>query len=204
MNLRAYWKQRVIPLTLSFCTMGFMLPAAGAQQTLTITPVAEKKLERLPAGPLFWQVENFATLTQAQSAAGETSLAVEVAGKVWLFTLGPMGGSRRGGSKIIEIGPVLPTIAPEYLLRINYVSAPPGTVFPVHAHPGSEAFYVLAGRLGQITLRGVKHAWMGQAMNANRADAPLEVCSSGTSDLNALAMFVGDVTKPLPPPGNIK
>jgi hypothetical protein len=204
MSLRTYWKRRVIPLTLSFCAMGFMPPAAGAQQTLTIALLAEKKLERLPAGPLFWQVQNFTTLAQAQSAAGETSLALEVAGNIWLFTLGPMGGSRRGGSKIVEIGPVLPTIAPEYLLRINYVSAPPGTVFPVHVQPYSVAFYVLAGRLGQITPRGVKYAWMGQAMNAYRADAPLEVCSSGTSDLNALVMFVGNLTKPLPPPGNIE
>ena len=203
-NLRTSWKQRVIVLMLSHCAMGFMPAAAGAQQALTITLAAEKKLKRLPAGPLFWQVENFTTLAQAQSAAGETSLAVEVAGKVWLFTLGPMGGSRRGGSKIVEIGPVLPTMAPEYLLRINYASAPPGTMFPVRAHPGCEAFYVLAGRLGQITPHGVKHAWMGQAMNGYRADTPVDVYSSGTSDLNALVMFVGDATKPLPPPANIE
>jgi hypothetical protein len=204
MNPRASWTRRVIGLMLSLCAMGAMPATAAAQQGHIITLAAEKQVKQLPAGPLFWQVENFSTLMQAQSAAGETSLAVEAAGKVWLFTLGPMGGSRHGGSKIVEIGPVLPTIAPEYLLRINYASAPPDTMFPAHAHPGSVAFYVLAGRLGQITPRGVKHAWVGQAMNGHGADTPVEVFSSGTSDLNALIMFVEDGTKPLSPPGNIE
>jgi hypothetical protein len=201
MNLRTSWKQRVIVLMLSLCGMGSMPAEAGAQQA---TLAAEKKLKQLPAGPLFWQVENFPTLAQAQSAAGETSLAFEVAGKVWLFTLGPMGGSRHNGSKIVEIGPVRSSNAAENLLRIDYASAPPGTTLPVDTHQGSVAFYVLAGRLGQNTRRGVKHAWVGQAMSGHGADMPTEVFSSGTSDLNALIMFVGDVTKPISPPANIE
>ncbi|MER8817090.1 hypothetical protein NKJ87_21535 [Mesorhizobium sp. M0027] len=36
-----------------------------------------------------WRLESFPTLAQAQGAASPTSLAAEVAGKVWLFTLGP-------------------------------------------------------------------------------------------------------------------
>ena len=48
----------------------------------------------LPAGPLFWRVESFATLAQAQAAAGPMSLAAESNGKAWLFTLGPAGGRR--------------------------------------------------------------------------------------------------------------
>jgi hypothetical protein len=66
---------------------------AAAQQKFDIKAVAEKKLNQPPAGPLYWQVENFPTLAQAQAAAGPTSLAAEVAGKVWLFTLGPKGAS---------------------------------------------------------------------------------------------------------------
>jgi hypothetical protein len=115
-----------------------------------------------------------------------------------------MGGSRHNGSKIVEIGPVRSSNAAENLLRIDYASAPPGTTLPVDTHQGSVAFYVLAGRLGQNTRRGVKHAWVGQAMSGHGADMPTEVFSSGTSDLNALIMFVGDVTKPISPPANIE
>ena len=87
----------------------------------------EKKVKQLPEGPLFWRIENFPTLAQAQAAAGaetwnpdtvtyqpSTALAAEVAGKVWLFTLGPKGGSTPGASKVTEVGPVQPIKAGEY------------------------------------------------------------------------------------------
>ena len=123
-------------------------PSSAATLTLEVKPVAEKKITRLPDGPLFWRIDNFPTLAQAQAAAGPTALAAEVAGKIWLFTLGPKSESPPGGSKVAEIGPVPPITAPEYLLRINRAGGPPGAKTPVHTHPGSEAFYVLAGKLG--------------------------------------------------------
>ena len=67
-------------------------PAIG-QQVLVVKPLVEKKVTELPAGPLFWRLENFPALAQAQAAAGPTSLAAESRGKVWLFTLGPAGGA---------------------------------------------------------------------------------------------------------------
>ena len=189
--------QRIVVLALSLCAMGLLLSpsTAAAQQKFDIKAVAEKKLKQLPAGPLYWQVENFPTLAQAQAAAGPTSLAAEVAGKVWLFTLGPKGGSTRGGSKVVEIGPVPPITAPEYMLRINNAGGPPGARTPVHTHPGSEAFYVLTGRLGQKTPHGVSHVDVGHSMPGHGPDTPMEVFSSGTSDLNVLVMFVVDAAR---------
>ena len=83
-------------------------PSTASAQKFEVKPVAEKKIQQLPPGPLFWRIDNFPTLAQAQAAAGPTGLAAEVAGKVWLFTLGPKGGSSPGGSKVAEIGPVPP------------------------------------------------------------------------------------------------
>ena len=74
-----------------------------------------------------------------------TALVAEVAGKVWLFTLGAQGAATPGGTKVAEIGPVMRISAPEYLLRINHGSGPPGSKTPVHTHPGSESFYVVEG-----------------------------------------------------------
>jgi hypothetical protein len=86
--------------------------------------------------------------------------------------------------------------APEYLLRVNHGSGPPGAKTPVHTHPGSEAFYVVAGRLGQQTTHGVSHVEAGQTMNGHAADTVMQVFNSGTTDLTALIMFVVDATKP--------
>ena len=70
----------------------WLLPSTAiAQQLLIIKPLAEKKVAELPAGPLFWRLENFPTLAQAQAAAGPTGLAAESGGKVWLFTLASAG-----------------------------------------------------------------------------------------------------------------
>jgi len=176
------------------------LPATAQQSDYFVKPVTEKKLKQLPPGSLYWVVENFPTLAQAQAVEGPTSLAAEVQGRFWLFTLGPSGGSTPGGSKVVEIGPVPSIAAPEYLLRINHGGGPPGAKTAVHTHPGSEAFYVLTGRLGQKTPHGVSHAEAGKTMNGHGADVPMEVFSSGTSDLNALVMFVVDATRPFSSP----
>src|SRR3990172_4051722 len=77
--------------------------AAVAQQSLpagslAIKVLTEKKVAALPAGRpgLYWRLENFPSLAQAQAAAGPYGLAAEAAGRGWLFTPGPKGGSSAG------------------------------------------------------------------------------------------------------------
>jgi quercetin dioxygenase-like cupin family protein len=188
-------------------------PTAAAEGVYVVKPVAEKKVKQLPAGPLYWWVENFPTLEQAQAATGPdrwnpntvsydgaTSLTAEVAGKVWLFTLGPKGGSTPGGTKVAEVGPVPVITASGYLLRVNHGYGPPGAKTPVHTHPGSEAFYVVAGRLGQKTSHGEAHVEAGQTMNGHNADTVMQVFNAGTTDLTALIMFVVDADRPFSSP----
>jgi hypothetical protein len=183
-------------------TIGLALwPAASlAQAKLEIKPVVEKKLKELPAGSLYWRLENFATLAEAQAAAGPTSLSAEIAGKVWLFTLGAAAGATPGATKVAEIGPVPVIKAPEYLLRVNRAGGPPGAMTPVHTHPGSEAFYVLKGRLGQRTPHGVDHADAGKTMNGHGADMPMEVFSAGSEELDQIVLFLVDATRPFSSP----
>jgi hypothetical protein len=198
--------QRLSVLAASLSVLGVLLfPAtASAQAKFVIKPVAEKKLEHLPAGPLYWRLENFPTLAQAQAAAGPTSLAAEVSGKAWLFTLGQRDRATPGASKVAEIGPVPTITAPEYLLRINRAGGTPGAKTVVHSHPGSEAFYVLSGRLGQKTPEGVHYAKAGESMNGHGPGMAMEVFSAGTSDLDQIVMFVVDATKPFSVPAKFE
>jgi hypothetical protein len=177
-----------------------LLPIAFAQPALVVRPLAEKRLARLPAGPLYWRVETFPALADAHAAAGPTALVAESAGKAWLFTLGPAGASSPGGTKVAEIGPAPPIAAPEVLLRVNEASGPPGAITPVHTHPGSEAFYVLAGEQSIRTAHGVVRIPSGRAENGHAADTPMQVSSSGSADLRALVMFVVDATRPFSSP----
>jgi len=173
---------------------------AAAQAQFIVKPVTEKKIKVLPAGPLYWHIKNFPTLAQAQGAAGPTSLAAEVSGKVWLFTLSPAGASTRGGSKGRRDWPLAANHGTRIFTADQPRIRPPGAKTPVHTHPGSEAFYVLAGRLGQKTPHGVSHADAGQSMNGHGADTPMEVFSAGTTDLDQLVMFVVDATRPFSSP----
>ena len=176
---------------------------AGAG-TLVVKALTEKKVAALPAGSLFWRVESFATLAQAQAAASPMGLVAESGGKAWLFTLGPAGGSSAGGTKMVEVGPLPQVSAPQYLLRINEASGPPGSITPVHSHPGSEAVYVLAGEETFRTPHGVKRVAAGKAEAGHGADTPMQASSSGSEDLRALIMFVVDASKPFSRPATMQ
>ena len=182
-----------ILLALSLVTLAC---SSAAAENFVVTTVTEKKVRQLPDGPLYWRLENFPTLSQAHAVAGETSLAAEVAGKAWLFTLGPKGESTPGGSKVAEVGPVPAFPAPEYLLRINTGTGPFAASTPVHMHPGSEAFYVLTGRLTQKTPLGILHVAAGHSLPGTCPGAPIQIVSTGLDDLLALVMFVVDATAP--------
>ena len=177
--------------------------AATAQQKFVVKALAEKTVTELPAGPLFWRIENFHALAPAQTAAGRFALVAESAGKVWLFTLGPPGGSSAGATLVAEVGPISRVSATNYLLRINEGSGPPGSITPPHTHPGSEAFYVLAGETSSHTSHGVKRIGAGKWETGHGADTAMQVSSSGTTDLLSLVMFVVDADKPFSSPAKL-
>src|SRR5262245_24224460 len=117
MNLLLSAARIAIPV---FCVVGLLLPPPvwAADEPYVVKPVAERKVKQLPKGQLYWRVENFPTLEQAKAAAsvyrwnpdtvsydGWPSLTAEVAGKAWLFTLGPQGAAATpGGTGVAEIG----------------------------------------------------------------------------------------------------
>jgi hypothetical protein len=171
-----------------------------AQQALVIRPLAERKVAELPSGELFWRIENFPSKEAAQAAAGNWSLVAEAAGKVWLFTLGSAGGSSSGASKVSEVGPIFRIVATQYLLRINEASGPPGSVSPVHSHPGSEAFYVLTGEQSIRGALGTLVVKAGTPEPGQGASAAMQVSSSGSTELRSLVMFVVDATQPFSSP----
>ena len=177
--------------------------ATWAQTPLLVVPLTEKKVAALPAGDLFWCIETFPSTARAQAAAGTWGLVAQSAGKIWLFSLGSSGRSSAGGTKIADVGPIARVAAPEYLLRINNTGGPPGVKTPVHTHAGSETFYVLAGQLSQKSPHGESHIDAGQSMPGHGPGMPMEVSSSGTSELNALVMFVVDATQPFSTPATM-
>jgi hypothetical protein len=176
---------------------------AKAQQTFFVKPLVEEKVTELPTGDLFWRIDNFDDKEQAQQAAGPIGLVAEHDGKVWLFALGHAGEVSQGGKRVAEIGPIPRITATQYLIRVNEAGGPPGSVTSVHTHPGSEAFYVIAGELTQKTPHGVARLSAGQSMVGHGGDTPMEVSSSGSGDLREFALFVVDATRPFSSPAHL-
>jgi quercetin dioxygenase-like cupin family protein len=185
------------------CGLSVSPRTAIAQQALAVKALAEKKITELPIGPLYWRLENFATRTQAEAAAGPAALVAESGGKMWLFTLGPSGGSSTDGIKVAEVGPLPEVVAKQYLLRINEASGPPGSITTIHTHPGSEAFYVVAGEQSIRTPERTIRVSVGQPETGPGGDTPLQVSNSGSTELHALVMFVVDATKPFSSPAKL-
>ncbi len=218
MNPNKVCRNLVATLALSLGAGAWVGTAIAAPEaTYTVKPLVQKKINALPAGPLYWRVETFPTLSDAKAAVGPdgwnpasvryettTALIAETAGKVWVLTLGEKDASTPGGTKLTEIGPVPRVEAPEYLLRVNVGSGPPGSQTPVHSHPGSEAFYIVSGELGQRTPQGVVRVQAGQGMNGHEPGMAMQVFNSGTTPLTALIMFVVDASKPFSVPAALQ
>jgi hypothetical protein len=189
---------------LALCLLAIGAQAQEKPVPLTIKPLAEKKVTTLPTGPLYWRIENVVSLDAGRAAAGDWGLVAEAAGKVWLFTLGGLGGSTGAGTKVAEVGPIPRPQATEYRLRINEATGAPGSITPVHSHPGSEAFYVLKG---EQTIRG-NHGTLrvkpGQPEAGHGADMAMQVSSSGDTDLHSLVMFVVDARRPFSTPAKLE
>ena len=73
----------------------------------------------------------------------------------------------------------------------------------MHSHPGSEAFFVLAGEQSIRGAHGTMVVTAGQPAAGHGPAQAMQVSSSGTADLHALVMFVVDAAKPFSSPATL-
>ncbi|AZQ66433.1 cupin domain-containing protein [Silicimonas algicola] len=168
---------------------------AQSKGEFVVTKMAEKNVSTLPDGELYWHVENFGSVADAEAAAGEYSLAAEFDDKAWLFTLADRKAGEMGGTPVAAIGPVPRIDSDSFLLRINNATAPVGAKTTIHSHPGPEAFLVLSGQLTQHTPYGM-HVLNAGARMPGVPDQAMEIQSTGDEDLRELIMFIVDPSRP--------
>lgn len=191
-------KRFLVGLAMMACTL--CLADAG----INIKKLAERNVEALPTGELYWRVESFGSLADAQAAAGPYGLAVQSReGKAWLFTLGAKGMAGTG-TKVAELGPISTFPAPQYVLRINEATGAPGATTPVHSHPGSEAFFVLSGEQSVRGPYGTMKLHPGDSTAGHGAYVPMQVTSTGDTEMHALVMFILDPNKPFMAPAEMR
>jgi quercetin dioxygenase-like cupin family protein len=175
-----------------------------ASPDFIVENVAERTIDTVPPSPMFWRLENFPTLDEARAASGPNSLAAEVSGRVWLVTLGGRGARTADAVFVAEIGPVPRIEANRFTLRLNHAYAPPGAATSVHTHPGSEAFYVIAGQLSQRTEHGTVQVNAGETLNGHVPGMVMQLQSTGAAPLDQLVLFVVDADEPFSSPASFR
>jgi quercetin dioxygenase-like cupin family protein len=190
-TMRSAALSAAVVLWLAFPIVGRAQPAGT-----TIAFVTERKVTQLPAGPLFWRVETFPSNEAAQAVAGPTGLVGEMDDRVWLFTLGPSGGASPGGTQVAEVGPLSIRPAVEYLIQVQGAITPPGGASQVHTHPGSEAWYVVAGQQTVRTSTDEIQVLAGQGFAGFPASTPIRLINEGRDNRHAFPMFVIDAAEP--------
>lgn len=164
----------------------------------TLAGPVQRRISSLPTGPLYWHIENFPTIAEAQAHASDYAMAMEAEGKGWLFTLGPLEARTRGANHLTQIGPLPVPTSSEYLLQLSYQSRSGKLVGTEHFHPGVESWYMVQGeqRVELPTLGTELYAQAGEGMLGPPGGTPLRIINSGTGERRAFNLFVLDANKP--------
>ena len=127
------------------------------------TMLASRPLHASVGKDVYWHIDRFDSLEAAKKAAGPDGVAAEAHGSVWLMTVEARNEDHHGGRHVTWIGPLALPAADRYSMRIASSLLTPGTTLPVHTHPGSEVFYVVAGEQCMETPEEGHHLGAGES-----------------------------------------
>jgi hypothetical protein len=170
--------------------------SCGADETVgPACLLAHQELPRLPSGPLYWHLDQFASKADARSAAKPTSTIVDLFGAVWLFTIERKDWRAKRGRHVAAIGPLPvesgPTLAADYLRSVFS----PGMTAPVHVHSGPEAFFAFTG---DTCLETPEKTQVGRGPGnwlTIRAGPPMLLMAIGKEQRRGFALILHDAIK---------
>ena len=183
-------------------------PTVGGAQLVPCTPdsperrgepgctiVSDKRLPGPLVAPVFWHIDEFPTLTDAQRVETPRSLAIVAHGSAWLYSLEVDTTNHRGGKHRAVVGPI--PVRSNHLYAMMAMSAyfMPGQYSVVHTHPGPEAWWVLDGEQCLQTTRSAIRARAGQGAIVAEGDT-MRMVGTGTGPRRALVLILHDADKP--------
>ena len=126
------------------------------------TILASRPLVGSVAEPVYWHIDRFDSLEAAMKSAGPDGVAAEAHGSFWLMTVEAHIEEHHGGHHVTSIGPLPVPAADRYSMRVLSSLLRPGSVTPIHAHPGPEVFYIVSGEQCLETLKVGQRLGAGQ------------------------------------------
>lgn len=193
----------VTPLSLS-AQSNAQLPSFGVCK-----PVSERTTEvgcwilvdhpigRIEQGQVFWHLDTYATLPDAERAKGPTGTVIESLGKVWLLTIEKAGWRpTTKGERVAEIGPLPVTAGEQYSALFMEVIFNPGMTSAIHTHSGPEAWYNMAGETCLETPNGKLVGRAGGPPVIVPGGPPMLLTTTGTEQRRGLTLILHDSSKP--------
>jgi quercetin dioxygenase-like cupin family protein len=179
-------------------------PAPGKKPApFGCTILAQRTVQNLPQGPLFWYLVAFPTRAAAKAAAGPTSLVAKAEGRSWVFTIAPDDGGPWRGELVARVGPLELPRMQSYTIEVAAAVMPPGSRSRVHSHTGPEAWYLLAGEQCLETPSGARRVGAGQGMT-QAGYTPMQLVATGNVVRHALVLVVHDASAGFSTPSDWK
>jgi hypothetical protein len=180
-------------------------PAWGQATTRTCGPeetvgpaclLSRQELPSLPAAPVYWHLDQFASTDAAQKAAGSSSTVVEAFGSIWLFTIESESWRAPGGKHVAAVGPLPVQPAPAYAAEYLRSIFSPGMTAPLHVHSGPEAFYAVSGDTCLETPDGIQLGRGAGNSLSIRGGPPMLLMAIGTEPRRGFALILHDASQP--------
>jgi hypothetical protein len=152
---------------------------------------------KIEQAQVFWYLDVYPTRAEADKAKGARGTVVESLGHVWLLSIEKEGWRPvLKGEQIAEVGPLPVTAGKQYSAVFMESISIPGKDSPIHAHPGPEAWYTLAGETCLETPGGRLVGRAGGPPVIVPGDDPMMLTSVGTQQRRALTLILYESSKP--------
>ncbi len=158
--------------------------------------LSRQELPSLPAGPVYWHLDRFASKEAADRAATATGTVVEAFGSVWLFTIEGRSWRPKGGKHVSDVGPLPVQPAPAYAAEYLRSVFSPGMTAPLHVHSGPEAFYAVSGDTCLETPDGIQ---LGRGPGNSlfiKGGPPMLLMAVGKVPRQGFALILHDASQP--------
>jgi len=157
---------------------------------------AHAKLAELPRAPVFWHLDTYSTIGEAEGAKGPRGTVLESLGQVWLLTIEVAGWRPQGGKRVAEIGPLPVNMDAKFSAQYMEAIFTPGMTAPAHRHSGPEAWYTLTGETCLETPAGKMIGRAGGSHVIVPGGPPMHLTATGTETRRALVLILHDSSQP--------
>ncbi len=158
--------------------------------------LVSEELGQLGERPVYWHIDTYQKLAEAEAAKGPRGTVVQSLGKVWLFTIAEAGWRPSSGERVAEIGPLPITRDAAYTAMYMEAVFKPGMKSSVHRHSGPEAWYTLSGETCLETPNGAVVGRAGGQYVIVPGGPPMELTATGTEIRRAEVLILHDSSKP--------